>query len=251
MNKAILQGWGIETVADCQALQENIAKITLADGRQFLFKHLGPNAENLIQRLQFEYDVLSHVTEQGLAVAVPLLSRAGVPYVIDNEQVYRLSHWLPNQPGTPQSEADLIRLYRNYGAALGRFHQALASYTDAALLSRTWQTTLQKRVLEEAVPSIQARLDQARLPTFQALLAEVEPGLKAAYADLPTQLIIWDCHPGNVAVAGFEVSGFIDCDHISIAPRVFDLADFLVHLIKWQVGNRQRSNSGWLIFRNS
>jgi Ser/Thr protein kinase RdoA (MazF antagonist) len=48
-----------------------------------------------------------------------------------------------------------------------------------------------------------------------------------------------------VAVDGFDVSGFIDCDHMSLAPRIFDLADFLVHLIKWDVGNAQEEAT-WL-----
>ena len=68
-------------------------------------------------------------------------------------------------------------------------------------------------------------MDQPQLGAFKVSLAEVESEMAAAFADLPRQLVIWDCHPGNVAVDGYDVSGFIDCDHLSIAPRIFDLAD--------------------------
>jgi len=244
LNK-ILQTWSIDDISEWQAIQENIAKVILADDRAFVFKNLGLNSEAATRRLQFEYDVLTHVAGQGLAVAVPLLSQASLPYVIESDQVYRVSHWLPNRPARVQNEEEQSHLYWNYGAALGRFHKALASYEDADILSRTWETSLQKRVLDEAVPVALAHLDAERLAVFEALLAELKPAMQSAYADLPIQLIIWDCHPGNVAVAGFEVSGFIDCDHISRAPRIFDLADFLVHLVKWDVGDAQ-SEAHWL-----
>jgi Ser/Thr protein kinase RdoA (MazF antagonist) len=236
----ILQGWEIEPVATWHMIQDNIARITLANGRQVVLKQLGLHSEDSIRRLQFEYDVLQHVDQLGLSVALPLLSTKGVPYVIDSDQIYRLSNWLPNQPAEVRTGEERVRLYQNYGAAIGRFHRALASYQDDEILNRTWQTGLQKRVLSEAVPVILAHLEPSQLQSFETLLAEIEPMMMATYADLPLQPIIWDCHPGNVAVDGFEVSGFIDCDHISLAPRIFDLADFLVHLIKWDVGDEQK-----------
>lgn len=243
--KEILTRWGIDTTADWQVIQANVSRITLADGRQFVLKDLGPKNEAALRRLHFEQEVLLHVAQRGLSVAAPLPSDLGLPYVIIANHIYRLSHWLPNQPAQVQTSEDQIRLYQNYGVAIGRFHQALASYEAGRLSNRTWQTDLQTRVLAEAVPVILANLTPAQLPTFQARLAEIEPAMRRAYANLPVQPIIWDCHPGNVAVDGFEVSGFIDCDHISIAPRIFDIADFLVHLIKWDIGDEQKTAS-WL-----
>jgi len=236
----ILACWGIDAIANWEVIQDNIARITLADGEQFVLKALGPSNETTIRRLHFEHAVLQHVAQRGLSVAVPLLSNKGVPYVIEADHIYRLSRWLANRPAKVQTSEERVRLYQNYGAAIGRFHRALASYKDDDILRKTWQTNLQTRVLDEAAPVILAHLDQAQLPSFEGLLAEIKPKMKAAFADLPLQPIIWDCHPGNVAVDGFDVSGFIDCDHISIAPRIFDLADFLVHLLKWDVGDEQK-----------
>jgi Ser/Thr protein kinase RdoA (MazF antagonist) len=236
----IVAGWGIDTIANWHVIQDNISRITLVDGRQFVLKELGLRNEETIRRLHFEHEVLHHVEQTGLSVAVPLLSNKGTPYVVNSEHIYRLSDWLPNQPAEVQTSEERVRLYQNYGAAIGRFHQALASYKDDNILSRTWRTNLQTRILDEAVPVIITRLDQTQLSSFQTLLAEIKPKMTSAYANLPIQPIIWDCHPGNVAVEGFEVSGFIDCDHISIAPRIFDLADFLVHLIKWDIGDEQK-----------
>jgi Ser/Thr protein kinase RdoA (MazF antagonist) len=232
---ALLRHWKIDAVTAWQALQENVWHITLADGRNLVFKAIGAYTETIAQRLDFERDVLNHVVERGVAAAVPMLSTVGTPYVIDDGQIYRLSQWLVNRFTAPQTDAERMLLYRNYGTAIARFHAALATYQDDRLLERTWASALSTRVFAEALPTILAHLTGDRLAQMQATLAELEPAMRIAYADLPRQLVIWDCHPGNVAVDGLTVSGFIDCDHLAVAPRVLDLADFLVHLMKWDL----------------
>src|SRR6185369_11375613 len=72
-----------------------------------------------------------------------------------------------------------------------------------------------------------------------ARTVELERGraIQAALQGLPEQLIHRDCHPGNILVDGTRVIGFIDCDHLCLAPRLFDLAYYVVHHIKWQTDN--------------
>ncbi len=243
---SLLKSWEIEEVVAWEPLQENVWHITLADGRELVFKAIGAHTETIAQRLHFEHDVLCHVVQVGVPAAVPLFSNAGTPYVIDDGQIYRLSAWLPNRFVEPQTSEEQTRLYRNYGAAIAHFHAALASYHDDQLLTRTWQSNLLARVFEEAIPVILAHLTGEHLSMMQTTLAALAPAMRAAYADLPQQLVIWDCHPGNVAVDGFVVSGFIDCDHLAVAPRVLDLADFLVHLMKWHL-NDEAKLAAWLI----
>ena len=80
---------------------------------------------------------------------------------------------------TVQTGAERDRLYQNYGAAIARFHQALASYKDDDILNRTWQTDFQTRVFDEAIPIIFANLDPVRLSSFKASLAEIEPNMSS------------------------------------------------------------------------
>ena len=241
----LLRAWGLASFATCDEIQASVYRIVLVGGRQVALKALGPHTEEAIRRLTFEYDVLHHVEQQGLAVAVPLLADDGRPYTVSENHIYRLSNWLQNQPAEVRTDEERDRLWRNYGTAIARFHLALASYKDKDVLSRTWQTNLQKRVLDQAVPVVLNHLDQEQLTSFKALLAEVQPTMMSLYADLPLQFIIWDCHPGNIAVDGFEVSGFIDCEHMQFAPRIFDLAYFLVQLIKFDIGD-ERKEVSWL-----
>jgi Ser/Thr protein kinase RdoA (MazF antagonist) len=36
-----------------------------------------------------------------------------------------------------------------------------------------------------------------------------------------------------VLVQGTRVAGFIDCNHLCLGPRIFDLAYYAVHHLKW------------------
>jgi Ser/Thr protein kinase RdoA (MazF antagonist) len=241
----LLQPWKLGEIATFDAIQENVFRVTCTNGNQVVLKDLGPRTEEKIRRLRFERDVLHHVEQQGLSVAVPLLTPEGNSYNIATDCIYRLSHWLPNRPAELRTGSERDRMYQSYGRAIARFHLALASYRDDDVSNRTWQTDLHKRVFDEAIPRILAHMSQDGLSSFKALLKEVEPDMISAYTNLPVQLIIWDCHPGNIAVDGYEVSGFIDCDHIQISTRVFDLADILVHLVKFDIGDEAKERN-WL-----
>ncbi len=100
-------------------------------------------------------------------------------------------------------------------------------------------------VFDDAIPRISENLGREQLIAFRETIDEMEAEMRRAYSALPEQLIHRDCHPGNVVINGFEVSGFIDCNHISIGPRTLDLANLLVHLIKWDVDD-ERKTATWL-----
>lgn len=244
-NTSLLAAWDISpATTTVETIQDNVQLISLSDGKKVVLKHVSAIDEAIIKRLEFERDVLHHVEQTGLSVATPLLTKTGKPYHIASDQVYRLSYWLQNNFVEPHAD-ERAQLYRNYGAAIARFHLALASYHDDDILNRTWQTSLKTRVLDQAVPAVLSHLDSTLLPAFTASLKALEPDMTLAFQGLPEQLIIWDCHPGNVAVNGIEVTGFVDCDLISISSRIQDIAYFLIHLIKWDIGDLQKEQT-WI-----
>jgi Ser/Thr protein kinase RdoA (MazF antagonist) len=248
--REILKFWGIYSVSEWRAMQRKIFRITTGDGRQLILKNISDkNDEWRIGRLPLEYEVLSHVHQLGVSVAVPMLSHDGMPYVVFSEQVYCLYPYFTNNPGEVKNASDRRTLYQNYGAAIARLHQALVFYPDKSVSERTWRTDLLHRIFDEAIPCISEYLSREQNQAFTQMVDEMEAEMRRAYSDLPEQLIAWDCHPGNIVVDGFEVSGFVDCNHLSIGPRIFDLAYFLVHLVKWDVGDEHKTAT-WLAHYN-
>jgi Ser/Thr protein kinase RdoA (MazF antagonist) len=243
--ETLVERWGISDIREWVPIKAKVCGLTLSDGRKYALKEIGEAGEGCLARLRFDRDVLLHAADQGVKVALPLAAMDGEPFAIDSGLAYGLTAWLRNEAAEAPDEAGLVRLYRGYGAAIGGFHRALSGYRDEGLSSRTWRTDLKARILDQALPVVRSRLRGKRLADLDRLFGGIEAGFAAALSGLPEQLVIWDCHPGNVAIQGYEVSGFIDCDHISVTAKIFDLANFLVHLVKWDVGDPQKE-AAWL-----
>jgi Ser/Thr protein kinase RdoA (MazF antagonist) len=97
-----------------------------------------------------------------------------------------------------------------------------------------------------SIPAIRQGLATRDRAAFGRMIQVVEGEMRTAACGLPEQLIHRDCHHGNIVVHGEQVSGFVDCDHLSLGPRVLDLADFLVHAVKGHVANRQATEQ-WFV----
>jgi Ser/Thr protein kinase RdoA (MazF antagonist) len=134
-----------------------------------------------------EIDLLEWLGRSGAAVARPWRSKAGnLVETVETEVGVFHAVAFDRLPGTHLEVADLDqRLFRAWGAALGRLHVTLAGYAGPALAARpTWRDQL-----ERARASIPA--DQ---PTIRRELGEI----RANVAGILT-------HPGRKSQAG---SGF-------------------------------------------
>lgn len=110
---------------------------------------------------------------------------------------------------------------------MAELHLALASYPWPA---NSYTENLGKSLEQELM-----------LPSDVAEgFAKRRGSMTAALADLPTQLIHGDLTPENVLLRRPEsVSGFIDFDHLPLAPRIWDIAKYLSRRIRlrWRQGS--------------
>lgn len=126
-------------------------------------------------------------------------------------------------------------LFRNVGAAIARLHVALAGcpfgvdswVVGPGLLSAWWQT-VQDRLPAAAVTELSARIRPRWDSIVQALSAA-------------PQRVHGDVHGGNLLTDGQEVTGIIDCDHLPLAPRGYDLGYYLAFGVHWRLAGNQPS----------
>ncbi|MFN8446888.1 MAG: phosphotransferase [Caldilineaceae bacterium] len=239
---AILAHWELPPLITIAALQEkhSVYKIT-TNGPSFILKDIS-DAPNLT-RLEFTHQVLTHVAHSGLYVPTPLAARSAALAVPYQGRFYLLTNYIEARPDPFMPEA-IGTLFYDAGEGIARLHQALASYVDPEISRKTWREELAGRVVPW-ISALSARLPESQAEIVKRLGPVRSATIEAALRSLPEQLIHRDCHPGNILLHGTRVIGFIDCDHICIGPRLFDLAYYAVHHLKW-VTDDASATTRWL-----
>lgn len=227
--QAILAHWDIPPATSIASLHEKnpVFKITTS-GPTFILKDIS-HAPNLA-RLEFTRDVLTHVARTGLCVPIPLLSRSAQLAVAAEGQYYLLSEFI--EAGEYPKPEQMGELFFATGQAIATLHQALATYPDAAVSQKTWRQALAEQVAEW-ISVLGAGLPAAESTVVQRVGQKRGVAIAAGLRGLPEQLIHRDCHPGNILVQETRVVSFIDWEDLCIGPRLFDLAYYAVHHLKW------------------
>ncbi len=250
MIKGILAAWITSPIRSVREIHPGrVFKVDCADGNPLILKDAGEANPQLIRRLEFEHEVLRHLHRANIPVAVPVLDREGNSFVFHDGHLYTLSPYLEtNNRWLDLDLQGLKRLNYNCGAAIARLHLALVTFPKEKLERRTWRTVLPDVLLEECIPAIKLCLSGQDRTDFDAIISDVAEEMHATMIRLPEQLIHRDCHHGNIIMDGEQVSGFVDCDHISLGPRVFDIADFIVHMIKQDIADPKRTSDWFSLF---
>ena len=231
--ETMLDHWELAPLREWTTVKDRVVfEIATADGARFMLKDRGELDGWWWDRLPFEHDVTSHLDRCGVPVAVLLETRDGEPAAVVDGRVCSLSPALRNRP-TELTRDESPAFYRNCGRAIARMHRALASYPTDGLEEKTWRTDLHDRIIATCIPSLREHLPEPARSRLSRLVEGAEGNMARAYRDLPDQLVFWDCHPGNTVRDGAEITGFVDCNHFAIAPRMFDVAHYILHLVKW------------------
>jgi Ser/Thr protein kinase RdoA (MazF antagonist) len=123
------------------------------------------------------------------------------------------------------------------GAAIAQMHAALADCPfgiesweiGPGTLTASWRT-LQGRLPADALSGLSARVR----PRWDSIVR----ALSAA-----PQRVHGDVHGGNILTDGRKVTGIIDCDHLPLAPRGYDLGYYLAFAVQWRLAASRPSPS--------
>lgn len=230
----VLEHWRqrLGQLQGCESLNEKgtVVRVRDLEGRSFVLKYI--EHPERAGGIETQARLLGYLREQAVPVAPPIPTDAGLISLRHGGRVYTLSPHLAG--GTFIAAGDLKRAHRNIGRALGRLHEALASYPYPIA---SWEMDLTSRVFAEAVPRVRERLDPPERERVERVLSGVEGPMRSAFSELPAQYIHGDCHLSNILLHGGEVSGFIDLDHLPHGPAIYDLGYLLADMVKRKVGS--------------
>lgn len=211
-------------------------EVTTERGDRYVLKMVGTlDSPDPVRRFTDEARILTYLLQRGVPVAVPVLSDDGKVCVTDEDGTpHAVFPMLPN--GGADSDPGLDPgLFQNVGAAIARLHVALADcpfdieswQIGPALLTALWQTA-ENRLPPRALTELSARIR----PRWESIVR----ALSAA-----PQRVHGDVHGGNLLTCGQEVTGIIDCDHLPLAPRGYDLGYYMAFAGHWWLDAGQPS----------
>jgi Ser/Thr protein kinase RdoA (MazF antagonist) len=204
--------------------------VTTDRGDRYVLKKVSTyDAPDPGRRFTDEARIVTHLLQQGVPVAVPVLTDDGRVYAADDDGApHAVYPMLPSGGADRDPGLDPV-LFQNIGAAIARLHAALAgcpfgidSWTvGPGQLTAWWQTA------EDHLPA-------AALAELSARIRPRWDSIGRALSAAP-QRVHGDVHGGNLLTDGREVTGIIDIDHLSLAPRGYDLGYFMAFGVRWRL----------------
>jgi len=213
----------------------SVWELAAATGDRYVIKKLKAfDAPDPARRFTDEARILTYLLQRGVPVAVPVLSDDGRVCVTDEAGVaHAVFLMLPRREA--DDPASNPKLWQNVGAAVARMHVALAACPFGIDSWTVGPDTLPPiwRTVEQRLPAdVVARLDALVRPRWDRMLEALSA---------PPQRIHGDVHGGNLLTVGHEVTGIIDCDHLPMGPRTYDLGYFLAFGVQWWLDRDQPS----------
>ena len=191
----------------------NVTFIETESGTRYVLK-----CKTVHRTLPHEYKLLEILAAQGVPVAVPLRTRSGESYIQVGDDYFDLSPHLPGTVYNDHYAPGAVDRARQFGVAIARLHAALR-ICDPFVSAQDMDLPGD---IARFIPAVRS-LWPAGQPSVDPILAELESELAACFAELPTQLIHRDAHPGNMFFQDGQLSGWLDFEIMLCGPRLFDL----------------------------
>ena len=196
---------------------------------EFILKRV-LNDNGRLDRMFEEHQLLNYLYEMSVPVAYPLKTKNGCTYLEADNYLYVLTPKIPNDGADFFSQSHSI--YTDIGRSIAHFHKAIATYPNTL---QRWNVEPYNTLYQDIAPELKKYLHENECEKITKILIKLKGEMRETFNGLPTQRIHGDCHPGNVCVSHNKVTGYVDCDHFPVGPRIFDVCYYLIHIIKWHL----------------
>jgi Ser/Thr protein kinase RdoA (MazF antagonist) len=217
----VLAAWDIDPILTIEAFQTSeyrtsgrVIFIRTRAG-QYVLKRMG--GDRLLSP-ELYYVLAATLQEQGVPVAVPLLTRAGTPAVQQGADLYCLFPYLAGEVISEHDGANAEARAWQFGKAIAELHRGLRACDGLIAVP---EMDLPGEVAASS-QVIRAR-GGAGADLLKKALVELNRDLVQCYANLPIQLIHRDAHAANLLFCEERVSGWLDFELTRRGPRIFDL----------------------------
>lgn len=229
---SILQAWntllGDHVSIGSEDIGRELWPVIAGDGSQYFLKRLGP-WRNL--PVADEARVVRWLSRQGIDVAEFMITDHATLFAGPVEDSFVLIPCIASDRLDPP---EVLQAEHGIGEAIARLHKALAAYP--------WPANSYREQLIDTVLG-----DLLLPPDLAAAFATRRTDMAAALEKLPVQLVHGDLTPDNVLLRRpARVAGFIDFDHLPLAPRIWDLSKYLSRRLRLRWRGGEASETGRL-----
>lgn len=191
-----------------------------------MLKHIG-KLKDARTDLEQQHQITQFLHQSNVRVGFLLTPRDGGCYSTDGEDAFIVMPHIEREPTDLHVES-AGPIYHNIGRAYGHLHKAFLSYEGEI---KSWRTDLYHRLYGRTGPNLLENNTGEQHTKIDTMLLGLHDPIAFVSPHLTEQPILWDCHPGNTLLYNGQVSGFVDCDHISLGPRICDLGNFAANLV--------------------
>ncbi|RLQ97358.1 phosphotransferase enzyme family protein [Falsibacillus albus] len=214
--------WDIGSVVHLIRYKDHVSFFTTDRGSHYLLKEKG-----CFHHAELEGGFLSYLYQEGLSVQVPIYNKYG-------KQVFRYEGGVyciyPYTAGKPYSfiEEGAMEYINQSGRLISEFHYLAENYTECINYN---EMELGDQIYEVLTWIHRFSLcNQEKSKLFNRMMR-----LDAMEGKLPKQLIHRDLHPNNMIFNKGRFKGFIDFDMCQIGCKVYDIAYFMVAVLKRRI----------------
>ncbi len=217
LNK-ILRNWNINNYQSAKLLHSyggDVLLITVDNNRKFVLK-----AKNSLIKTKREHLLLSHLSNKGIPVSVPMLLNNNNSYININGTYYCLYPFITGKIIKNHYVKGYLLRSLILGEAISKLHLALKTVN---IHNKFPNMDLYQEICTYVTYNLISHSEYLDINFINSVIKCIKKDFRSLYHKLPVQLIHRDINPSNMIYKKGKVVGYIDFEMVLNGARIFDV----------------------------